>query len=47
MVVIRNNPYINLNIYQSIPKRERIVTNKQACEQYEKIMKQKTKTFTK
>ena len=46
MIVVRNNPYDNLYINQSIQKREKIVTNKQVCEEYQKIMKQKTKTFT-
>ena len=46
MIVNRNNPYNNSYIYQNIPKKEKVVTNKQACEEYQKIMKQKTKTFT-
>lgn len=46
MIVVRNNPYNNLYINQNKQNREKVVTNKQACEEYQKIMKQKTKTFT-
>ena len=46
MIVVRSNPYNNSYMYQNIQKRERIVTNKQACEEYQKIMQSKTKTKT-
>lgn len=46
MIVTRNNPYNNYYLKKEMPIREKVVTNKQACEEYQKIMKQKTKTFT-
>lgn len=46
MIVTRNNPYNNYYLKKEISKIEKVVTNKQACEEYQKIMKQKTKTYT-
>lgn len=46
MVVVKNNPYNNLYVNQGFSKKEKVITSKQACEEYKKLMKQKTKTFT-